>query len=194
MNFEEHAAKALLKARGMPVPSGRTADSPDAAADAARALGGPCVVKAQAPTGKRGKAGGIRPVDTPDEARAAAAEILGMTIDGHRIDRLLVEAADRDRGRALRRGVDRLREPRTGPAVLRDGRHGGRGDRGRRPRGRAPDRGRYRRRADSWAGRRRSGGNRPRPDKRRRFRGFWPSSMRPIERWMRTCWRSIRSR
>ena len=91
MNFEEHAAKALLKARGMPVPSGRTVDSPDAAADAARALGGPCVVKAQAPTGKRGKAGGIRPVDTPAEARAAAAEILGMTIDGHRIDRLLVE-------------------------------------------------------------------------------------------------------
>ena len=91
MNFEEHAAKALLKARGMPVPWGRTADSPDAAADAARALGGPCVVKAQAPTGKRGKAGGIRPVDTPGEARAAAAAILGMTIDGHRVDRLLVE-------------------------------------------------------------------------------------------------------
>ena len=91
MNFEEHAAKALLKARGMPVPSGRTVDSPDAAADAARALGGPCVVKAQAPTGKRGKTGGIRPVDTPGEARAAATAILGMTIDGHRIDRLLVE-------------------------------------------------------------------------------------------------------
>jgi len=91
VNFEEHAAKALLKARGMPVPSGRTVDSPDAAADAARALGGPCVVKAQAPTGRRGKAGGIRPVDTPGEACAAAAAILGMTIDGHRIDRLLVE-------------------------------------------------------------------------------------------------------
>ena len=91
MNFEEHAAKALLKARGLPVPTGRTVGSPDAAADAARALGGPCIVKAQAPTGKRGKAGGIRPIDTPDEARAAAAKILGMTIDGHRIDRLLVE-------------------------------------------------------------------------------------------------------
>ena len=91
MNFEEHAAKALLKARGLLVPAGRTVGSPDAAADAARALGGPCIVKAQAPTGKRGKAGGIRPIDTPDEARAAAAKILDMTIDGHRIDRLLVE-------------------------------------------------------------------------------------------------------
>ena len=91
MNFEEHAGKALLRARGMPVPEGRTVDSPDAAADAAQALGGRCIVKAQVPTGKRGKAGGIRPVDSPDEARAAASEILGMTIDGHRVERLLVE-------------------------------------------------------------------------------------------------------
>ena len=91
MNFEEHAGKALLAARGMPVPEGRTVDSPDAAADAAKALGGPCIVKAQAPTGKRGKAGGIRPADSPREARAAAADILGMAIDGHRVERLLVE-------------------------------------------------------------------------------------------------------
>ena len=91
MNFEEHAAKALLRARGLPVPEGRMADSAEAAAEAARALGGPCVVKAQVPAGKRGKAGGIRPVGSPDEARAAAAEILGMTIGGYRVERLLVE-------------------------------------------------------------------------------------------------------
>ncbi|MXY38437.1 MAG: succinate--CoA ligase [Rhodospirillaceae bacterium] len=91
MNFEEHASKALLKGRGLPVPDGFVAGSPEAAADAARALGGPCVVKAQAPTGKRGKAGGIRLAASPDEARAAAADILGMTIGGHRIERLLVE-------------------------------------------------------------------------------------------------------
>ena len=91
MNFEEHAAKALLKARGLPVPDGFVAGSPEAAADAARALGGPCVVKAQAPAGKRGKAGGIRLADSPDQARAAAADILGMSIGGHRIERLLVE-------------------------------------------------------------------------------------------------------
>ncbi len=91
MNFEEHAGKALLKARGMPVPDGRTVDSPDGAADAANALGGPCIVKAQAPTGKRGKAGGIRPADSPREARAAASNILGMAIDGYRVERLLVE-------------------------------------------------------------------------------------------------------
>ena len=91
MNFEEHASKALLKGRGLPVPDGFVAGSPEAAADAARTLGGSCVVKAQAPTGKRGKAGGIRLAGSPDEARAAAADILGMTIGGHRIERLLVE-------------------------------------------------------------------------------------------------------
>ena len=91
MNFEEHAGKALLAARGMPVPEGAVVDSPDSAAEAARALGGPCIVKAQAPTGRRGKAGGIRPADSPEEARAAAAGILGMTVEGHRIERLLVE-------------------------------------------------------------------------------------------------------
>jgi len=91
MNFEEHAAKALLKARDLPVPEGHVVGSAAAAADAAQALGGACVVKAQAPTGKRGKAGGIRLADTPDQARAAAADILGMTIGGHRVARLLVE-------------------------------------------------------------------------------------------------------
>ena len=91
MNFEEHAAKALLKARGLPVPEGLVADTPAAAAAAARALGGSCVVKAQAPTGKRGKAGGIRLAASPEEARTAAADILGMTIGDHRIERLLVE-------------------------------------------------------------------------------------------------------
>ena len=131
MNFEEHAAKALLKARGLPVPAGRTVGSPDAAADAARALGGPCIVKAQAPTGKRGKAGGIRPIDTPDEARAAAAKILGMTIGDHRIERLLVEEQDSDRRRTLCRGAERRGEPRAGRAVLGHGRHGGRGNRPR---------------------------------------------------------------
>lgn len=91
MNFEEHAAKALLRARKLPVPEGRVVETPDAAAAAARALDGPCVVKAQVPVGKRGKAGGVRPVGSPEEAHAAAAQILGMTIDRYRVERLLIE-------------------------------------------------------------------------------------------------------
>ena len=91
MNFEEHAAKPVLGAAGIPVPSGRLARSADDARAAASEFGGPVVVKAQVPTGKRGKAGGIRAADTADEAAQAADAILGMDIAGHRVEAVLVE-------------------------------------------------------------------------------------------------------
>jgi len=90
MNFEEHAGKPLLAAAGVAVPDSRLATTPDEAVEAQAALG-PVVVKAQVPTGKRGKAGGIKIADTPDEARAAAEAILGMEIAGHTVARVLVE-------------------------------------------------------------------------------------------------------
>jgi succinyl-CoA synthetase beta subunit len=91
MNFEEHAAKPLLAAAGIAIPPGRLAASPGEAEAIAQELG-PCVVKAQVPAGKRGKAGGIRLASSPAEAKAHAAAILGMTIGDHRVERLLVEA------------------------------------------------------------------------------------------------------
>ena len=91
MNFEEHAAKPLLAAAGIATPPGAVAASADAAEAIARRIGA-CVVKAQVPTGKRGKAGGIKRAATPEEAAAAASEILGMEIGGHRVARVLVEA------------------------------------------------------------------------------------------------------
>ena len=90
MNFEEFAAKPLLAKAGITVPPSRTALTPDEAAVAAEAIG-PCVVKAQVPTGKRGKAGGIQLAAMPDEARSHAEEILGMAIGGFTVERLLVE-------------------------------------------------------------------------------------------------------
>ena len=90
MNFEEHAAKPLLQAAGIAVPGSRLARSADEARAAAAELG-PVVVKAQVPTGKRGKAGGIRTADTAEEAAAAAEGILGMDIAGHRVESVLVE-------------------------------------------------------------------------------------------------------
>lgn len=90
MNLEEHAAKPLLAAQGIAVPRGRLCASPDEAAHAAQDLG-PCVVKAQVPTGKRGKAGGIKLAATPDDARRAADAILGTSIGGHAVMRVLVE-------------------------------------------------------------------------------------------------------
>ena len=90
MNFEEHVAKPLLAEAGITVPQGRLVREAAEALEAARLIG-PCVVKAQVPTGGRGKAGGIRLASTPDEARAHAEAILGMDIGGHRVEKLLVE-------------------------------------------------------------------------------------------------------
>jgi succinyl-CoA synthetase beta subunit len=92
MNFEEYAAKPLLAAAGIPVPQGIVATTPGEAARAAETIGA-CVVKAQVPTGKRGKAGGIKTAATPEAARGAAKAILGMTIGEHVVHKLLVEEA-----------------------------------------------------------------------------------------------------
>ncbi len=90
MNFEEHAGKPLLRAAGIETPPGEVVTTADAAKAVAANLG-PCVVKAQVPTGKRGKAGGIAVVGTADEAHEAAARILGMTIGEFKVEKLLVE-------------------------------------------------------------------------------------------------------
>ena len=94
MNFEEQAAKPLLAAAGIATPQGCSVTTPDDAAAAAEALGR-VIVKAQAPTGQRGKAGGVKPANTPEEARAAAAAILGMEIGGWRVERVLIEGRAR---------------------------------------------------------------------------------------------------
>ncbi|PNG27389.1 succinate--CoA ligase subunit beta [Methylocella silvestris] len=91
MNFVEHVAKErALAPAGVPVPRGILCKTPEAAAEAFEKLG-PCMVKAQAPTGKRGKAGGIKPAFSAKEAHDLAAAILGMTIDGHLVGSVLLE-------------------------------------------------------------------------------------------------------
>jgi succinyl-CoA synthetase beta subunit len=91
MNFEEHAAKALvLSAAGIAVPRGVLCASTTEAGRAVAGIG-PCVVKAQVPTGKRGKAGGIKLANTPKEAEQVAGQILGMRIGDYTVERLLVE-------------------------------------------------------------------------------------------------------
>ena len=91
MNFDEHAAKSLVLApAGIPVPRGQICRTAKEAAQAVRMIG-PVVIKAQVATGKRGKAGGIKPADTPEEAERVAAAILGMNIAEYKVERLLVE-------------------------------------------------------------------------------------------------------
>ena len=91
MRFEEHAAKSLvLSIAGIPTLRGMLCSTAAEAAMIATKIG-PCVVKAQVPAGKRGKAGGIKLARTSDEARKAAEQILGMSIGGYTVERLLVE-------------------------------------------------------------------------------------------------------
>lgn len=91
MNFEEYAAKPLLKAAGIAVPSSDLARTSEEAGSIAASLG-PCVVKAQVPTGKRGKAGGIALANSSEDASKEAARILGMQIGEHTVVKVLVEA------------------------------------------------------------------------------------------------------
>ena len=93
MDLYEHQGKALFARFGIPVSEGRLATSPDEARAAADALGGTVVVKAQVLTGGRGKAGGIKPAVSPEEAEARAQEILGLDIRGHVVRKLWVERA-----------------------------------------------------------------------------------------------------
>jgi succinyl-CoA synthetase beta subunit len=91
VNLHEYQAKRLFAEHGVPIPPGEVASSPADVRDIARELGGKVVVKAQVLTGGRGKAGGVKLADTPDEAEVYAGEILGMDIKGHKVRRVLID-------------------------------------------------------------------------------------------------------
>ncbi len=90
MNVHEYQAAEILARYGVPVNPGRVAESPEEASAVAAEYGGTVVVKAQVHTGGRGKAGGIKLAHSPEEARQAAAAILGMDISGHTVNKVLV--------------------------------------------------------------------------------------------------------
>lgn len=92
MRLFEYEAKQLLADAGVPVPASKLAATADEAAMAAAELGGPVVLKAQVLATGRGKAGGVRFADGPEDARRVAAEMLGTELKGHTIEKLLVEA------------------------------------------------------------------------------------------------------
>ncbi len=90
MKIHEYQAKDILARYGVPIQPGRVAHTPEEAEAIARELGGPVVIKAQVYVGGRGKAGGIQFGDTPAQARAAAAKVLGMDIKGLKVEKVLV--------------------------------------------------------------------------------------------------------
>jgi len=93
MDLLEYQGKQLFARHGVAVPSGRPATTAAQAAEAAEAIGYPCVVKAQVQVGGRGKAGGIKVARDRDEAQLHAEAILGMDIKGHTVYEVWVEAA-----------------------------------------------------------------------------------------------------
>lgn len=91
MKLLEHEAKEIFRAFGMPTPPGGVAKTPAEARKRAEEVGKPVVVKAQVLSGKRGKAGGVKFADTPDEAEKYAEEILAMRINDLPVEAVLVE-------------------------------------------------------------------------------------------------------
>ena len=99
MNLHEYQSKALFRAYGIPVPNGKVAFSADEAIEATQSLNGDrVIVKAQVHAGGRGKAGGVKIVDSAAEAGEVARAMLGTNLvtfqtdaNGQPINRVLVE-------------------------------------------------------------------------------------------------------
>jgi len=100
MKVHEYQAKALLAHYGVAVPRGEVTDSPADAREIAKRLGGRAVIKAQIHAGGRGKGGGVKLAQNPEEAHDLAKKILGMTLvtvqtgpAGRVVHKVLVEEA-----------------------------------------------------------------------------------------------------
>ena len=83
LKIHEYQAKALLTQYGIPVPGGRVASTAAEAREMAAEIGCKVVIKAQVYAGGRGKAGGIKTVNNPEEARRAASQLIGAKLVTH---------------------------------------------------------------------------------------------------------------
>src|SRR5438067_13618281 len=83
MKVHEYQAKQVLAEYGVAVPRGRVAQTPSEARQIAQELGGRVVVKAQIHAGGRGKGGGVKLADSPEEAERIASQIIGMQLVTH---------------------------------------------------------------------------------------------------------------
>ncbi len=100
MKIHEYQGKEVLAKHGVPVPRSVVITEAEEARKAAEELGGRVVVKAQIHAGGRGKGGGVKLADNPDEAVKLAGEILGMTLvtkqtgpEGKLVRTVLIEEA-----------------------------------------------------------------------------------------------------
>lgn len=93
MKIHEYQAKQLFSGYGIPVPPGGIASTAEEVQRIAGELSGTVAVKAQVHVGGRGKAGGIKVAQSPEEAAARAEQILGMDIKGSQVHKVWVEQA-----------------------------------------------------------------------------------------------------
>ena len=116
MNLHEYQAKQLFREYGLPVSEGAAASTAQEAVDAAAKIGGErWVVKAQVHAGGRGKAGGVKLVDSKQEIEDFAHQWLGKNLvtyqtdaDGQPVNKILVESCtDIDQELYLGAVVDR---------------------------------------------------------------------------------------
>ena len=98
MKIHEYQAKGLFTRHGLPVPRGEVAFTPVEAREIAARLGGRVVVKAQIHAGGRGKGGGVKLADGPQEAERIAKDMIGMQLvtaqtgpRGRQVSRVLIE-------------------------------------------------------------------------------------------------------
>jgi succinyl-CoA synthetase beta subunit len=91
MRFYEYEARELVKRAGIPVTDYGFTTDPSEAAEIARRIGGPTVIKSQVLSGGRMKAGGVQFADSPQEAEAHARKILELEIGGHMPRGVLVD-------------------------------------------------------------------------------------------------------
>jgi len=100
VKIHEYQAKEIMANYGVPVPQGSVATTPAEAKEIASGLAGAVVIKAQVYAGGRGKGGGIKTAQSPDEAEKLAGQIIGMRLVTHQtspqgvpVDKVLVEEA-----------------------------------------------------------------------------------------------------
>jgi succinyl-CoA synthetase beta subunit len=100
LKIHEYQAKALLAQYGIPVPKGNVACTPAEAKKIAAEIGRKAVIKAQVYAGGRGKAGGVKMVNSPEEAEKAASQLIGTRLVTHQtgpegvpVSKILVEEA-----------------------------------------------------------------------------------------------------
>ncbi|HML05750.1 MAG TPA: ATP-grasp domain-containing protein, partial [Methanobacterium sp.] len=91
MKFFEYSAKEIFKREGIPVPKSYVAGDSKEAIEAAIKINKPIALKSQVLVGGRGKAGGIKFADTPEEAGTVANELLGIEIKGEKVKKVLAE-------------------------------------------------------------------------------------------------------